>query len=63
MKAQPISNESVTVEDKDHLLADTHPDMLYGLAVVHGQPSVQIEGNTAREIFLQIKKSSRRYSD
>lgn len=63
MKIQPTSNKPVTAKDEDHLLTDTHPDMLYGLAVVHGQPSVQIEGNTAHEIFLQIKKSSRRYND
>jgi hypothetical protein len=54
--------QPVTVKREDYLLANTHPDMLYGLAITHGQPSVaQAKGSSAHDRFLQAKQLSRRH--
>jgi hypothetical protein len=54
--------QPVTVKSEDDLLANTHPDMLYGLAITHGQPSVaQAKGSSAHDRFLQAKQLSRRH--
>lgn len=54
--------QPVTVKNEDYLLTNTHPDMLYGLAITHGQPSVaQAKGSHAHDRFLQAKQLSRRH--
>lgn len=54
--------QPVTVKNEDYLLANTHPDMLYGLAITHGQPSIaQAKGSSAHDRFLQANQLSRRH--
>ncbi len=60
--AVKIITQPVTEKTKDNLLANTHPDMLYGLAITHSQPSVaQAKGSSAHDRFLQAKQLSRRH--
>jgi len=53
----------LTDTEIENLFSNTHLDMLYGLAIIKNQPSIQIEGNTPHEMFLRVKKYSCKYSN
>jgi hypothetical protein len=61
MMTQPVKTitKPITVESEDHPQTNTHPDMLYGLAITYGQPSVApVKGSSAHDRFLQAKQLS-----